>query len=865
MDGFNDLLEEIRKIGGPLMWASQKKDFLENSTTYRLKRTAEQLKQDVLHSSRLRHVIDQIVVKTNSSHINVDLLKKEPKVKSTLPMVDVNNETNKAIFKLKREDVEKEAKKILDEMAHEFDLKYVRLLGYILMKVFSKIYQHIYFNSDMHSNLQVIKQHPTLLLPLHRSYMDFLIVSIICFHKNIQLPAIAAGQDFLGLSFLSKMIRHCGAFFIRRSFGSDELYWAIFHQYVQEHLYNCDRPLEFFIEGMRSRTSKSLQPKQGMLSTCLELYMKGHRVEDIYIIPISLNYERLLEEILYSNELLGIPKPKESVGGLVKARSILNQTYGSIFVNFARPISVREMLSQLEGPTLKNRLSHTLTPGFIFELNQKQSKTIESLSYLVLIDMLRNQVIQPISIISTCLLLSFENSSNKKLFEWRRAISLQKLCNQIEILKRTLNNLGAKVYWPLNASRVKCNPDEDEATFEMNKIKNLVLDNIEVHSNLFDIYDRNDPNPFQNYSDKFEFSFKMAREQSIRTNSFMIAIKQPHNQANLKSNLEKIESCLFESSSLYIAMCSYRNQLVHFLIRIALVSNCLLASSAGYQPSESQKILGDLSERKAFEIYKFLTTLFNREFIFHSIDDQKDFNDAVSYLLHTNLLKIVSTEGNERKFELVTFNLKQFLFFPRLFQYIMQNYFEIYANLIKNPTHLKALPNNPSDLIYFDDEKAFTKSIQQKIFDKMLKEVRSDIPSPALSENYLFDFEVLSLNLISNSVLALRQFNILNRCDQFKRNAQTNLSKNGFEIDLSSLFSLNERLLFIIKTNRYKINALNSLFKSFQINTLKNNSDSDSEFDYDFDYLSSDSNDVIKYVNDYQGFMDLKRNNFSKL
>jgi len=68
---------------------------------------------------------------------------------------------------------------------------------------------------------------------------------------------------------MSNVIRHTGAFFIRRSFGSDELYWAIFHQYVQEHLHNCDRPLEFFIEGTRSRTSKSLQPKQGMLSTCL--------------------------------------------------------------------------------------------------------------------------------------------------------------------------------------------------------------------------------------------------------------------------------------------------------------------------------------------------------------------------------------------------------------------------------------------------------------------------------------------------------------------------------------------------------------------------------------------------------------------
>ena len=29
MDGFNDLLEEIRKMGGPLIWVSQKKDFLE--------------------------------------------------------------------------------------------------------------------------------------------------------------------------------------------------------------------------------------------------------------------------------------------------------------------------------------------------------------------------------------------------------------------------------------------------------------------------------------------------------------------------------------------------------------------------------------------------------------------------------------------------------------------------------------------------------------------------------------------------------------------------------------------------------------------------------------------------------------------
>lgn len=209
-----------------------------------------------------------------------------------------------------------------------------------------------------------------------------------------------------------------GAFFIRRSFGSDELYWCLFHEYVQQHLANGDRPLEFFIEGMRSRTSKSLRPKQGMLASCVELFLKTHRTSDIYFVPISLTYERLLEESLYANELLGIPKPKETVGGLVKARSILGECYGSIFVNFARPVSLKECMQRLhaEKRSLQQRMSlGNLTPSFIFELNSSQNRSIEALSFVLLLDMLRNQVIQPMSIISTCILISMVKETNKIL------------------------------------------------------------------------------------------------------------------------------------------------------------------------------------------------------------------------------------------------------------------------------------------------------------------------------------------------------------------------------------------------------------------------------------------------------------------
>ena len=48
-----------------------------------------------------------------------------------------------------------------------------------------------------------------------------------------------------------------------------------------------------------------------MLSASLESYFKAE-LPDVMIIPISISYDRILEESLYAYELLGIPKPKES-------------------------------------------------------------------------------------------------------------------------------------------------------------------------------------------------------------------------------------------------------------------------------------------------------------------------------------------------------------------------------------------------------------------------------------------------------------------------------------------------------------------------------------------------------------------------
>ena len=43
----------------------------------------------------------------------------------------------------------------------------------------------------------------------------------------------------------------------------------------------------------------------------VELYLNGV-LPDVLLFPLSISYERTLEEDLFAWELLGIPKPKES-------------------------------------------------------------------------------------------------------------------------------------------------------------------------------------------------------------------------------------------------------------------------------------------------------------------------------------------------------------------------------------------------------------------------------------------------------------------------------------------------------------------------------------------------------------------------
>ena len=79
-----------------------------------------------------------------------------------------------------------------------------------------------------------------------------------------------------------------------------------------------------------------------MLTVTLEPYFDG-RVSDIGICPISISYEKTVEERLHVLELMGIPKPSESTSGLIQARHVLSNNHGAVHVRAGRVMSVSDM------------------------------------------------------------------------------------------------------------------------------------------------------------------------------------------------------------------------------------------------------------------------------------------------------------------------------------------------------------------------------------------------------------------------------------------------------------------------------------------------------------------------------------------
>ena len=234
-----------------------------------------------------------------------------------------------------------EAEKMLREIAAAMNSTFLAILNALLGAITRRLFASVEI-SGIEKVAEYAKRHPLVLVPSHRSYFDFVLVSCL-FYTNYLVPPHIAARENMGFGPFGFLWRRCGAFFLRRSFD-DPLYKEVFRAYVS-HLVKEGVTQEFFIEGGRSRTGKTLAPRLGMLTWEVDAFLDTSR-RDLFFVPIAITYERLVEEGAMVGELEGERKKRESMLGLVRARKFLRRRFGSVFVNFGEPISLASALGE---------------------------------------------------------------------------------------------------------------------------------------------------------------------------------------------------------------------------------------------------------------------------------------------------------------------------------------------------------------------------------------------------------------------------------------------------------------------------------------------------------------------------------------
>jgi len=228
------------------------------------------------------------------------------------------------------------------EIAANYSQSFVSFMALVLGKLWTQLYDGVEFEHV--EKLTELGDHVELIYaPCHRSHMDYLLLSYVIYRKGFAVPHVAAGAN-LNLPVIGRFLRKGGAFFLRRSFKGDELYAAVFSQYLG-FMMARGHPLEYFIEGGRSRTGRMLAPRTGMLSMTVHSYLREPR-RPVVFVPVYFGYERIVEGRTYIGELSGRPKEKESVLGLIRSLSVLRRRWGKVHVNLGQPIVLDELLQR---------------------------------------------------------------------------------------------------------------------------------------------------------------------------------------------------------------------------------------------------------------------------------------------------------------------------------------------------------------------------------------------------------------------------------------------------------------------------------------------------------------------------------------
>lgn len=286
---------------------------------------------------------------------------------------------------------------------------------------------------------------PLIFLPLHRSHVDYILVTFMSLNNNIQSPVVVAG-DNLKIPVVGAMLRGLGAFFIKRKIDpvtgkKDIVYRSVLHSYLQ-HCLTAGHNIEFFMEGGRTRTGKPCMPKGGVLSVIIDAFVEG-TVKDVLLVPVSMNYEKLVDGN-FVNEQLGQRKRKET---LFKALKVFWQSihshYGRMRIDFNEPFSLKEIVTACRRIPDQEHLVPLRTSPEDKILQQTKSST--SLFGTDIVEEELRTIVDNVArhVVFDCATATTVMSSNAVIFlllhRFRNGVTLTRLAKALDVLRDDLD------------------------------------------------------------------------------------------------------------------------------------------------------------------------------------------------------------------------------------------------------------------------------------------------------------------------------------------------------------------------------------------------------------------------------------------
>ena len=240
---------------------------------------------------------------------------------------------------------------IKEIVPHFSVLSYYRI-GYNLAKMFVNLLYKMSVDYQDEASLERIpKRDVVVYLMNHRSNADYVVLAYVLAYGVHVSYAVGEWARAWPLEYVFKSF---GAYFIRRRFR-EPLYHAVLERYVQLITRNGVTQ-GIFPEGGLTRDGRLRPPKLGLLDYICRTVNDPEFTRDIWLVPVAINYDRVLEDRSLIRELVDAGRRPGKLSQLVTVSRYIARNvgrlltgrlkrYGRAAVNFGTPCSVRAWLA----------------------------------------------------------------------------------------------------------------------------------------------------------------------------------------------------------------------------------------------------------------------------------------------------------------------------------------------------------------------------------------------------------------------------------------------------------------------------------------------------------------------------------------